>query len=402
MTDFKVKGFRAAAVAAGIKYKDRLDLGLIVSEKPAVPAAVFTKNIVKAAPVIAGIRQMQEPGCRLSAIVVNSGNANACTGADGMRAYEAICAETARLLEISPSEVAFSSTGVIGEPLPVNRFKDALPDAVANLSEDGFTAVSDAILTTDTVRKTSVKEVEIDGTKATIAGMAKGAGMIGPNMGPPQATMLCFIMTDASVERGWWQDILSKGADQSFNRITVDGDTSTNDTVYALANGMAGTPLLAAGHADAEKFASALAKLMKDLALQIVRDGEGATKCVSITVCGTENNEDAERIARTVAESPLVKTALFGQDPNWGRIFAAAGRAGVLFDPEAVRLSIGDVVIAEKGRGTGKEAEKRASAIMAGAEFAITLETGSGRGSATIYTCDFSDEYVHINADYRT
>ena len=402
MTGFTVKGFRAAAVAAGIKYENRLDLGLIVSEQPAVAAAVFTRNVVKAAPVLAGMEQIGQPDCRISAIVVNSGNANACTGPEGLEAYRMVCMEAARLLHIPEDQVVFSSTGVIGEPLPTDRFMAALPEAVDKTSPSGLTDVSDAILTTDTVRKTALKQVDLDGKAVTIAGMAKGAGMIGPNMGPPQATMLCFIMTDAAVDRQWWQDVLTHGADMSFNRILVDGDTSTNDTVYALANGIAGNTPVDESHPSASALKEALFDIMKDLALQIVRDGEGATKCVAVTVKGAPDDRGAERAARTVAESPLVKTAIFGQDPNWGRIFAAAGRAGVDFDPEKVNLWIGDVQIASMGRGTGGDSEKNASAVMAGPEFQITLDLGAGSGTATVYTCDLSDEYVHINADYRT
>ena len=398
----KINGFRGAAVKAGIKYEGRLDLGLIVSDTPAVAAAVFTRNVVKAAPVLEGMKQMAQPDARISAVVVNSGNANACTGRQGIEDYHAVCKEAARLLEVSESHVVFSSTGVIGEPLPVQRFLTALPEAVSNLDAEGILAVSDAILTTDTVRKTAVAEVELDGRPVTLAGMAKGAGMIGPDMGPPQATMLSFIMTDAAVEPAWWQDALSAGTEQSFNRILVDGDTSTNDTVYALANGFAGNKPVDEGHSGADALRRALFSVMKDLALQIVRDGEGATKCVAVTVRGASSPEDAEKVARTIAESPLVKTALFGEDPNWGRIFAAAGRAGVSFDPEAVTLSIGDVIIAEDGRGKGKDAEADAARIMSGAEFEITLEIGPGSGQATVYTSDLSDEYVHINADYRT
>ena len=401
-SQIKINGFSGAAVKAGIKYEGRLDLGLIVSETPAVAAAVFTRNVVKAAPVLEGMKQMAQPGARISAVVINSGNANACTGRQGIEDYHTVCREAARLLDLPESQVVFSSTGVIGEPLPVERFRAALPEAVSSLDAGGIPAVSDAILTTDTVRKTAVKEVMLDGRPVTIAGIAKGAGMIGPDMGPPQATMLSFIMTDAVVDPAWWQDALSAGTEQSFNTIIIDGDTSTNDTVYALANGFAGNSPVNDGHSGAGAFRSALFSVMKELALQIVRDGEGATKCVAVTVKGASSSEDAEKVARTIAESPLVKTALFGEDPNWGRVFAAAGRAGVEFDPEAVTLFIGDVIIAKDGRGTGKDAEGDAARIMAGAEFEITLEIGHGSGQATVYTSDLSDEYVHINADYRT
>ncbi len=402
MNDFRVNGFRGAAVAAGIKYEGRLDLGLIVSDRPAVTAAVFTRNVVKAAPVLAGMKRMRYADCTTSSIVVNSGNANACTGSAGMEDYYSVCSETARLLEVEDGQVAFSSTGVIGEPLPVDRFFSALPDAVSELSDDGLVDVADAILTTDTVRKVAVRQVEIDGCVVSLAGMAKGAGMIGPNMGPAQATMLCFIMTDAAVQRKWWQDSLTAATDMSFNRILVDGDTSTNDTVYALANGLAGNVPISDGAPGAATLNQALVDLMKDLALQIVRDGEGATKCVGITVKGGPDDCAAKKVARTVAESPLVKTAFFGQDPNWGRVFAAAGRAGVDFDPDCVNLWIGDVQIAAKGRGLGPDSEREAAKIMSGREFTLTLDLGMGKGSATVYTCDFSDEYVHINADYRT
>ena len=402
MAGLGVRGFRGAAVAAGIKYENRLDLGLIVSDVPAVSAAVFTRNVVKAAPVLEGMRHMNGSDSRISAIVVNSGNANACTGKRGVEDYRTVCGSVASVLGIPAGEVVFSSTGVIGAPLPVERFEKAIPGLVKGLSETGLDAVAQAILTTDTCPKTAVRRATIDGIEITLAGMAKGAGMIAPSMGPPQATMLAFIMSDAAVEQAWWQEALERAVETSFNRITVDGDTSTNDTVYALANGMAGNTPLKEGSTGADTLEALLHELLLELAVQIVRDGEGATKCVAIHVKGAGDDASALAVARTVADSPLVKTALAGEDPNWGRILAAAGRSGVSFDPEKVNLWIGDVQIAASGMGTGAGQEAAASGVMKQREFSIVLDLGCGAGSTTVYTCDLTDEYVHINADYRT
>lgn len=405
MSELRVKGFMGAAEAAGIKYKDRLDLGLIYSEAPACAAAVFTRNDVKAAPVLDGIRKMTFNRRAMRAILVNSGNANACTGSEGVQASEKAAGLVASAIGCSENDVFVSSTGVIGVPLPMEKFEAAIPRLAASLSLDGLDHVADAILTTDTVRKTSARKIEINGIEINMAGMAKGAGMIGPNMGPPSATMLAFILADAPVEAAWWQVALNRAADASFNSIIVDGDTSTNDTVIALANGMA-TDMASFSEKDRiclkDKVSDAMMEISMDLARQIVLDGEGATKCVDVTVSGALTEGDAEKAARTIACSPLVKTAFFGNDPNWGRIFAAAGRAGINMNPEKADLYVGDVLIAAQGRGTGPESEKEAAATMQGREFSVRLELNLGDKLFTVVTTDLSDQYVHINADYRT
>lgn len=406
MSDFVVKGFRGAAVEAGIKYSGRKDLGMICSDVPSIAAAVFTKNLVKAAPVIDGMNKMLQGPEDMRALVVNSGNANACTGSQGMLDVEHSAILAASESGCRPENVLVASTGVIGVPMPMNAVSAAIPGLVSSLDYSGLMDVAQAMLTTDTKVKTSFKRLNFKANGFNMAGMAKGAGMIAPDMGPPSATMLAFILTDAPVEQGWWQDILTNAVESSFNVITIDGDTSTNDTVYALANGMAFERSLFSEKEDFLEFKSimneALSEVCRDLARQIVLDGEGATKCVDITVCGAASVEAAEQIARTVASSPLVKTAFFGNDPNWGRILAAAGRAGVCFNIEKIDLFIEDVKIAGSGMGTGIEMEKAAAEIMKEREFSIRLNLNAGTKEFTILTTDLSDGYVHINADYRT
>lgn len=401
MDSLSVKGFSGNAVAAAIKYHDRLDLGLLFSERPATVAATFTRNKVKAAPVMDAIERLRSGTGQIRAILVNSGNANACTGTQGLEDVRNLCRWSADILDVDKAEVLTSSTGVIGESLPVERIRAAMPGLVKGLSVNGLDLVAEAILTTDTVKKTASRRINVDGVPSMICGMAKGSGMIGPNMGPPQATMLAFIMTDLKVVPDWWQRALERAVDVSFNRIVVDGDTSTNDTVLAMANGMAGNEPIGEGHLgrEIEKELSALAM---DLARQIVRDGEGATKCIGLNITGAHSDADAERVARVICESPLVKTAFFGEDPNWGRILAAAGRAGVELDPGRLALKVGDVELVRNGQGLGIEAERLARKIMGERDFDLTLEMGLGNGSIRFLTCDLSDEYVRINADYRT
>jgi glutamate N-acetyltransferase/amino-acid N-acetyltransferase len=396
-----VSGFKGSAVSAGIKYQGRLDLGLIASDEPAVLAAVFTKNEVKAAPVLAGLDRLSRGEPYARAVVVNSGNANACTGNVGVANVHEICSLVAKEMGINSDDVMVSSTGVIGQPLPIGRIRDAVPSLVRGLSENGLEAVADAILTTDTVRKTAVRHIDIEGIEVTVAGMAKGAGMIGPNMGPPEATMLSFVLSDAKVDSAWWQGVLERSVSDTFNRITIDGDTSTNDTVMALANGLAGnkeTNDVQYG----ETFEATLKDLLQDLARQIVRDGEGVTKCVTLVVKGARTAEEADRIARTIAGSPLVKTAFFGEDPNWGRILAAAGRAGFPLDQGVISLAFDDIEIVRMGMGVGNKAEDLAKNVMAAGEFTVVLDLGLGQEEASILTSDLSIDYVRINADYRT
>ncbi|WP_417916213.1 bifunctional glutamate N-acetyltransferase/amino-acid acetyltransferase ArgJ [Candidatus Electronema sp. JC] len=393
----KVKGFSAAAVKAGIRYQNRLDLGLIYSEIPAAAAGVFTAATVKAAPVLLGMERLRQG--KAQAIVVNSGNANACTGEEGMRMARAVGALAAQALKIDEELVQVASTGVIGAQLDLTPFAAAMPNLAASLSEDGFDSLARAIMTTDTVPKTSSATISIDGAEVNLLACAKGAGMIMPNM----ATMLCFAVTDANIAQPALQAAVSSGADLSFNRITVDGDTSTNDTVLCLANGAAGNALIDASRPEQlALFTEALHGIFKDLAKQIVRDGEGATKLVTIRVEGAATQEDAVNAARTIANSPLVKTAFFGEDANWGRIIAALGRSGAAFQPERVAIAFDGALLVENGFGLGKEAEAAATQVLKNKEFAVTVGLGAGAAAAEMLTCDLSCDYVKINANYRS
>ena len=392
-----IKGFSASAVAAGIRYKDRLDLGLIYSDVPAVTAGVFTTNQVKAAPVVIDIKRLKQGHAQ--AILVNSGSANACTGDKGTVA----ALETSQLLssrlKIDDKMVLLSSTGVIGEQLNIVAFRSSMDALVQGLGEDNFDDVAKAIMTTDTVPKVVYKTVEIGEKKVKFMGMAKGAGMIMPNM----ATMLSFVITDAQISFPQLHDSLKNAANRTFNRITVDGDTSTNDMVLVMANGTANNDWIDEDHPIGKQiFQDTLEGVMKDLALQIVNDGEGATKCVTIRVCGARGEIEAEQIARTVANSPLVKTAFFGEDANWGRIFAAMGRSGVRFDPTRVDIAIGDVVLVRNGLAIGPKAEEAATLLLKDKKIAVSIDLKDGVGCEEVYTCDFSLDYVKINADYRS
>ena len=395
--DLRVQGFEAAAVKANIRKKDRLDLALIYSTVPAVAAGVFTTSRVKAAPVLLDMERLA--GGRAQAIVVNSGIANACTGGEGMR----LARETARLaaeaLGIDQELVQVASTGVIGEQLHLARFEAAMPGLADKRSPEGFADVARAMMTTDTVPKTAVRTVVVGGKEVRLMGLAKGAGMIMPNM----ATMLGFVVTDAAVAPDALRAMLKAAADRSFNRITVDGDTSTNDTVLLLANGLAGNPLLDGSDPNAVVgFQAALDDLTKDLALQIVRDGEGASKLVTVRVRGGRSEAEALDAARTIANSPLVKTAFFGEDANWGRIIAALGRSRAEFDAERVDIAFDEVVMVKNGLGQGADAEARATRVLKQKEFAVNIDLKSGPGLGEIHTCDFSLDYVKINADYRS
>jgi glutamate N-acetyltransferase/amino-acid N-acetyltransferase len=392
-----VKGFSTSAVAAGIRYADRLDLGLIYSDTPAVTAGVFTTNQVKAAPVVIDIERLKQG--RAQAILVNSGCANACTGERGMENARQTSSLVANALNIQDVMVQLASTGVIGEQLNVPAFEKNVEKLVTGLSPENFELVAQAIMTTDTVPKTVYRTLSLGGKEVRIAGMAKGAGMIMPNM----ATMLAFVVTDAQISFTELHGSLVNGVERTFNRITIDGDTSTNDMVLVMANGRAGNPWIDEDSPkDREIFQDALEGVLKELALKIVADGEGATKTITIRVCGAKENEDAERLARTVANSSLVKTAFFGEDANWGRIIAAMGRSGVRFNPDHVDIAFGDVVIVKNGMSLGKEAEAAATRVLKEKNFAVCIDLKDGTGCEEIYTCDFSMDYVKINANYRT
>jgi len=388
------KRFLAAGVRAGIKEQGE-DVALIYSEMPASAAGVFTANIVRAAPVL--VSQLRVPRATARAVIVNSGNANACTGEQGLQDARAMTAQTARLLEIAEEDVLVASTGVIGKRLPMDRVSAGIEEAVRSLSRDGGPSAARAIMSTDTRPKEESVEVSIGGSKVRIGGIAKGAGMICPNV----ATMLAFITTDAAVAPEMLQAALSNAAERSFNCLTVDGDSSTNDTVIVLANGAAGNPRIERRDRDWEEVADALEFVSVSLAKQIAKDGEGATKMIEITVRGAKSFQDARQIARTVANSPLVKTAMFGCDANWGRVLAAAGRAGVDFDPSAVSLFFGTTPVVRHGEPVDfSQAEMHE--LLRGSEVNVLLEIGSGPGSAAVWTCDFSYDYVRINAEYHT
>lgn len=393
----KIKGFLFSAVKAGIRYADRLDLGLVYSEIPCVTAGLFTTNQVKAAPVVIDRERLK--GGHAQAILVNSGCANACTGTKGMEVARATSSLVSGALGIVDDLVQLSSTGVIGEQLNLEPFARSVPTLVKELSVDNFEKVAEAIMTTDTVRKIAETTVNIGGKEVKIMGMAKGAGMIMPNM----ATMLSFVFTDARINFPELHKSLSKSVERTFNRITIDGDTSTNDMVLVMANGAAGNPWIDGDSPqDRQLFQDGLENVLKDLALQIVSDGEGATKTITIRVCGAKENEDAEKIARTIATSSLVKTAFFGEDANWGRILAAMGRSGVRFSPDRVDLAFGNVLIVKNGLSLGPEAEAAATQVLKEKSFAVCIDLKDGPGCEEIYTCDFSIDYVKINADYRS
>ena len=390
------KGFQFSAVEAAIKKPGRLDLGMICSETPAVAAAVFTTNKVKAAPVLLGMEQIRNGLCR--AVVVNSGNANACTGSQGLADARETASLAASELGIPDELLQVSSTGVIGVPLPMARIRSAIPSLVAGLKRGSLADVASAIMTTDTFPKMESRTGYAGGREYTIAGIAKGAGMIMPNM----ATMLAFIVTDAAVDTAWLTQVFREANDRSFNMISVDGDTSTNDTALIMANGAAGNTPLGKGNPDAEQFVALLNEVLLSLAQMIVKDGEGATKFVTITVTGAASIAEAKQAAMAVANSSLVKTAFFGQDANWGRILAAVGYSGARVNQDRLSLMFDDVLMAEAGVFAGGDAEERGTGVLRKKEFAVTIDLALGDGQATVYTSDLSYDYIKINGDYRT
>jgi glutamate N-acetyltransferase/amino-acid N-acetyltransferase len=391
-----VPGFTAAGLACGIKKHGGPDLMLIASETPAAFTGVFTRNVVQAAPVTL-TRQVAAAGaCR--AVVANSGNANACTGPQGLEDARATQRLVGGALGVPAEQVAVCSTGVIGEPLPMDRLAPGIPLAAGALSADGWEDAAEAIRTTDTRAKCHAGTVEADGRVLTVTGIAKGSGMIHPDM----ATMLAFLATDAPVAPGDLKTLLARTVEATFNRITVDGDTSTNDCVLLLAGGRAGGPALAPDRPGWDGFAALVRRVCDALATAIVADGEGATKVVTVSVRGLPTDAEALKVARQVATSSLVKTALFGADPNWGRLLSAAGQAGVPFDPEAASVTIGIAPLVRDGAHLGPEAEAAAAKVMATTAYPILLELGNGPGTASVRTCDLSYDYVRINADYRS
>jgi glutamate N-acetyltransferase / amino-acid N-acetyltransferase len=389
------QGFKASGICAGIKV-GALDLALIVSDVPAVVAGTFTTNAVQAAPVTL-CRSVLASGSA-SAVVVNSGCANACTGASGMVAAKDMAAATVAALGVAEGSVFVCSTGTIGKPLPIEKIRAALPQAVDSLTVAGGDDAAKAIMTTDTVDKQVAVSLEIDGVTIRIGGMAKGAGMIEPNM----ATMLAFMTTDAAVSQTALQACLSAVVTKSFNRISVDGDQSTNDTVLMLANGCSGSALLDETHAAWDQFSTAVETVALTLAKKMVEDGEGATKFVTITVNGAVTEADANKAAKAVANSLLCKTAWFGGDPNWGRVIAAVGYSGAQVDPDLIDIVFGDVAAVAGGQMAEGVALADLEAVYSQKAFEIVIDLNLGSASETVYTCDCSYEYVKINAEYMT
>jgi glutamate N-acetyltransferase/amino-acid N-acetyltransferase len=386
------KGFRSAGVYCGIKKPGLLDLALIVSDTEASVAGTFTQNRVQAAPVRWSKRVVA--GGRARAIIANSGNANCLTGEQGERDAQRMAVMVAERLGCPPEQVVVASTGVTGVRMPMNAIEAGIPDAFARLSDGDDRATADAILTTDTFPKRACLELETPDGIVRIGAIAKGAGMIAPNM----ATMLAFITSDASIEPPTLQACLAEVVEQTFNCITVDGDTSTNDMVILLANGASGTTLR--GH-SLERFQQGLYQVCEYLAKRIVRDGEGATRLFEVRVEGASSPQEARQVARTIAESLLVKTALHGGDPNWGRILAAAGRSGVPIELNHLRLTLQDVVVFENGQPIPFDEGALAQKLL-GEEVLIRLELGQGEASAHFWSCDLTAEYVKINSAYRT
>ncbi len=392
------KGFGFAAAACGLK-KSGLDVAAIVSETPSVAAAMFTTNLVQAAPVVLSKEHLQRSRTRMRAIVVNSGNANCATGPDGFAASKETARETARQLGCTPEQVLICSTGVIGVPLKVGKILAALPALVRarRSTAPAFASVTRAIMTTDTRPKWAADSFRIGEKPVRILGCTKGAGMIQPNM----ATMLAFIVTDAAITPKLLATALREAVGGTFNAITVDGDTSTNDTIAILANGTSMAHAIRTTKKDYALFAAALAKVCRQLALAIVADGEGAKRVIEIEVRGAKTERDARTIARTIANSPLVKTALAGGDPNWGRILAAAGRAGVPFKPSRVRIDLAGTLVCRNGLEVEFN-ERRLHRKMLSKYVPIRMDLRVGRTAARIWTCDFTGDYVRINASYRT
>jgi len=384
------KGFKASAVASGIKSQG-LDLALILSESPCKVAGVFTSNRVKAAPVIYSKRILKKGMAQ--AIIVNSGCANACTGKEGVKDAEEMAKTVERALNLKPRSVLVASTGVIGKKLPLEKIKSALPSLIQGLSHEGFQDVALAIMTTDTRPKIKSVEVKCGRLNGTILGIAKGAGMISPNL----ATMLCFLMTDIACEPQTLQNCLKEAVSLSFNRISVDGEQSTNDTVFLMANGLEGT----LNEKEIPIFKEALISLTMDIAQEIVKDAEGATKFVKILIKGAKNDSEAKKAAFRIANSLLVKTALFGEDPNWGRIMAALGDSGAKFSPDKVCIWINGLKVASEGKGINID-HYELKETLRNKEILIELDLKEGRSKFEVFTCDLSYDYVRINAEYTT
>ena len=393
------KGFRFAATACGLKKTGALDLALISSDVPASAAAVFTQNLVLAAPVILSKKNLRESKGCMRAVVVNAGNANCATGGRGAVVAQRTNEEAARRMLLTPAELFVCSTGIIGVQLPVEKILRALPSLARNrrASARSFAELSLAICTTDTRPKTASATFRMSGRRIHLVGCAKGAGMIHPNM----ATTLAFVVTDAAISPSLLQRTLRDVVSRTFNSISVDGDTSTNDTLLVLANGAAGAQAIANGSKAHRQFSAALEDVCGSLARQIVADGEGAQRVIEIEVRGAKTESGARKIAETIATSPLVKTAFAGADPNWGRVFAAAGRAGVKFDPSLVEITMAGIKVLRKGQPLDFN-ERAASHRLLAEHVPIVVDLHAGKSRARYWTCDFTAEYVRVNASYRT
>ncbi len=392
------RGFRFAAVRAGIKPSGKVDLACVVADEGTEAAALFTSNRVVAAPVTVGQEHLRRSGGRLRAVVVNSGNANCATGADGLAAAHSSCRAAAEQFGCSEVEVLPSSTGIIGVPLPVDRLIAALPEVRAELAEGAgaLSAFARAILTTDTRPKIAYRTLEGKSGTIRLAGVCKGAGMIHPKLQAPHATMLVYLFTDARVAPATLPELLSRAAEESFNRISIDGDTSTNDTVLLLASGASRVEL------DAEALREPLRAVCEELALQIVEDGEGVTHVITLEITGAPTDKDALQIARAIAHSPLVKTAWAGSDPNWGRLLSSMGASGVAVEPAKIGITLSGLPVCEAGQRAASFDEAAVHKAMSERRFTLAIELGMGTGRCRFWTTDLTEEYVRINADYSS
>jgi len=391
-----VPGILAGGVVAGIKPSGKKDLALIYSSTPARAAAVFTSNQVKGAPVQVSSEHVR--GGQAQAIVASSGCSNVCTGEQGVADAREMTRLVGELLRIPAGHVLVAATGVIGVPLPMDKIRAAMPNLVKSLSPQGGKAAAESIMTTDTHPKEAAVRVDVGGRPVTIGGIAKGVAMLEPHL----ATMLCFVASDAAVARGALAPVLKRAVDRSFNRITVDSDTSTSDTVALIANGLAENTPLETGSRGMRQFAAGVDAVLAKLARMLVKDGEGATKLVAVTVRGAANGKDALIAARSVANSPLVKAAINGQDPNWGRIMVAIGKSPARIDQTKVSIAFDDEPLVERGMQKEDVRIPRIREIMGKAEYQITIDLGLGRGEDRVWTCDLSEEYVRLNAEYTT
>ena len=389
-----VAGVRFGTLAAGIKYQNRSDVMLAELAPGTSIAGVFTQSATRSAAVLDCQKKLGLPAAEGAAILVNSGNANAFTGHRGMTSVEALTKALADQLKLSETRVFTASTGVIGEPLPHEKISTRMPELIADLDAEGIAMAAQAIMTTDTYPKGASAQVETPSGPVNIVGIAKGSGMIAPDM----ATMLAYIFTDAQIEQAELQGLLSLLNEVTFNAITVDSDTSTSDTLILAATGASGYCVSAQNTA----FAEGLHQVMRDLAHQVVRDGEGARKFVEVRLTGAASDQDAKQHAKAIANSPLVKTALAGEDPNWGRIVMALGKSGAAAERDLIKIWLGDILVAEQGWVAASYSEERGAAYMKNAELVIAVDLGLGNGAATVWTCDLTHDYISINADYRS